>query len=161
MADVTVESPRTPPIDTDVLMHAGAMGSVGPDRLPASLLRAQGYLETELDAYRREFECVHEAGGRACFLVPEDHWSAISDDVPLGSREVDAVRRAHEQQLRRIGSETGRREEFESALEIRSAVVVATGEGADETGGEPMGETGSEGTDEAGGDPAADADGSE
>jgi hypothetical protein len=34
------------------------------------------------------------------------------------------VRRAHEEQLRRYGGRTGRRDEIEAALEIREAVVI-------------------------------------
>jgi hypothetical protein len=58
------------------------------------------------------------------FLVPRDHWGAVGERLGLAARERDAVRRAHEEQLRRVGSETGRRDEFEAALEIRSAVVI-------------------------------------
>lgn len=118
------DEPIVPPIDSQVLVHASAFGSVGTGRLPKLLRRAQVYLADELEAYRRGFECVHEDEDRVAFAVPEDHWETLQDQVPLGRRAADAVRRAHEQQLRRIGSETGRREEFETALEIRSAVIV-------------------------------------
>lgn len=131
MADVPVDDTIVPPIDSDVLIHAGALGSVGTGRLPKLLTRAQAYLADDLDFYRREYECVHEDDERAVFLVPEDHWEQLQDPVPLGPRAADAVRRAHEQQLRRIGTGTDRREEFETALEIRSAVVI----GLDEAGG--------------------------
>jgi len=56
--------------------------------------------------------------------VPEGHWAEVCSDLGLPEREVDAVRRAHAQQLRRVGSKTDRREEFETALEIREAVVI-------------------------------------
>jgi hypothetical protein len=48
----------------------------------------------------------------------------VGERLGLTARECEAVRRAHEEQLRRVGTETGRREEFESALDIRSAAVV-------------------------------------
>ena len=61
---------------------------------------------------------------RAVFLVPDGHWADVGFELDLPEREVDALRRAHAQQLRRIGTRTDRREELETALEIREAVVV-------------------------------------
>jgi hypothetical protein len=49
----------------------------------------------------------------------------LGAELALGDREWKAVRRAHETQLERVGSRVGRREEFETALEIRSAVVIS------------------------------------
>lgn len=130
------------PIDGQVLLIAGAKASVPLDRLPELLERAQSDLAGRLDDYRREFECVHETPDRAAFLVPSDHWEALGDRLGFDRRECDAARRAHEEQVHRIGSETDRSEEFESAFEIRDAVVVGTrgagaGAGADaDAGGE-------------------------
>ena len=56
--------------------------------------------------------------------MPTDHWVSVGETLGLPEREIDAVRRAHAQQLKRIGSKTDRREEFETALEIREAVVI-------------------------------------
>lgn len=114
----------TVPLDGDVLLLAGARASVTPDRLPELVRRAQAHLGSRLDEYDRRYECVHEDDDRLLFLVPDGHWSELGAELGLTDREADAVRRAHEQQLLRIGTRDDRRDEFESALEIREAVVV-------------------------------------
>lgn len=126
-ADDSDGGSRSAPIDSQVMMHAAALASVSGSRLPGLLDEIQAYLVDRLDEYRRRFERVHEDEERVVFLVPSDHWDSVAGELPLDRREADAVQRAHEQQLRRVGSRTGRREEFETALDIRSAVVVATG----------------------------------
>ncbi|MFB6196084.1 MAG: hypothetical protein ABEI80_07920 [Haloplanus sp.] len=105
-------------------MLASAKASVGPGTLSELLRRVQTDLEDRLDAYRRQFERVVETDEREVFLVPTDHWETIGDRLGLGRRETEAVARTHAEQLRRIGSESDRREEFETALEIREAVVI-------------------------------------
>jgi len=67
---------------------------------------------------------VVNGDGREAFLVDGDHWERVGAELGLGERERDAVRRAHAAQLERLGSETDRREEFETALEIREAAVI-------------------------------------
>ena len=42
----------------------------------------------------------------------------------LEEREWKALRRAHAEHLRRLGGDIDRRREFETALELREAVVV-------------------------------------
>jgi hypothetical protein len=112
------------PLDGDVLLLAGARASVSPDRLPDLVRRAQRHLAPRIGEYERSYETVDRDDGRAVFLVPTDHWAGVGEELGLEAREADALRRAHEQQLRRLGSKTGRREEFVTALEIREAVVV-------------------------------------
>ena len=119
------------PISGQALLVAGAKASVPLKRLPDLVERVQTDLRGRLADYRREFECVHETSDRAVFLVPSDHWEAVGDRLGFDRRELDAVRRTHEEQARRIGSETDRREEFESAFEIRDAVVIGLGGDAD------------------------------
>ncbi|MFB6130229.1 MAG: hypothetical protein ABEJ28_05350 [Salinigranum sp.] len=116
------------PFDGTVLQIAAAKASVGPGRLPALLAAVQTALEPDLGEYRRRYECVHEDESRIVFLVPADHWSGVGDRIGLTGREADAVRRTHAQQLLRVGSELDRREEFDTALEIREAVVIGTDE---------------------------------
>ncbi|SFR51512.1 hypothetical protein [Halogeometricum limi] len=116
--------PETIPLDGDVLLLAGARASVTPDRLPELVRLAQAHLRSRFDDYDREFESVHHGDDRTLFLVPEGHWTELGSDLGLEPREADALRRAHEQQLLRIGTKAGRRDEFETALEIREAVVV-------------------------------------
>ena len=135
-------------IDGQAILVAGAKASVPPKRLPELVERAGADLRERRDDYRREFECIHETPDRAVFLVPSDHWEAVGDRLGFDRRERDAVRRAHVEQARRIGSETDRREEFESAFEIRDAVVLdPRGADADEDGDTHGGENGGAETD--------------
>lgn len=117
---------RGDPLDGQVLLLAAAKASVAPDHLPRLVDRAQAHLGPRIEAYRREYECVAEEDGRAVFLVEQGHWTRVGEELGLDEREVDALRRAHEEQLRRTGTAGDRREEFESALDIREAVVVGT-----------------------------------
>lgn len=115
------------PIDGQILVLTAAKASVAPQTLPALLRSVQAELEPRLDDYRRTFELADEDEGRVTFLVGDDHWGTVGERLGFGRRETDAVRRAHNEQLRRIGNRTDRSEEFETALEIRDAVVVGTG----------------------------------
>ncbi|WP_345780663.1 hypothetical protein [Haloplanus pelagicus] len=114
------------PIDGQVFMLTAAKASVGPGRLSDLLASVQVDLGDGLGTYRREFERVADGDddGREVFLVPTDHWETVGDRLGFDRRETEAVARAHAEQLRRIGSETDRRDEFETALEIRDAVVI-------------------------------------
>lgn len=122
------------PISGQAMLVAGAKASVPLKDLPSLVEQAAADLRERGDEYRRAFECVHETPDYAVFLVPADHWDAVGDRLGFDARERDAVRRAHEEQARRVASEADRREEFESAFEIRAAAVVGTGGhgGADE-----------------------------
>lgn len=112
------------PIDGQVLLLAAAKASVGPGRLSDLADLAQAELGEEVGLYRRRYERVHAADDREAFLVDGDHWERVGDRLGFGSREVDAVQRAHAEQLRRLGRHTDREAEFETALEIRDAVFV-------------------------------------
>ncbi|MFB6091652.1 MAG: hypothetical protein ABEK02_01435 [Haloquadratum sp.] len=120
---------REPPIplDGDVLRYTAATASVPPKRIAPLLRRVQTHLAPRLDAYRRAHECVVDGDERAVFLAREGHWADVGDDLDLDAREVDTVRRAHDQQLRRLGTKRGRRDELETALDIREAVVIGVG----------------------------------
>ncbi|NHN46914.1 hypothetical protein G9464_04795 [Halostella sp. JP-L12] len=109
-------------IEGQILLVAGAKASVAAERLPA--LVEQVAAELSLAEYRERFECVHEDDDRAVFLADPDHWERLGEDLDLVDRERDAVRRAHEEQVRRIARREDRESEFESALEIRDPVVV-------------------------------------
>jgi hypothetical protein len=112
------------PIDGQAFLVAAAKASVDPGTLSALLGRVQADLAGRRGDYRRAFERVGATDERELFLVPADHWEAIGDRLGLDRRERDAVARAHAAQLRRLGSATDRRDEFETALEIRAAVVI-------------------------------------
>lgn len=112
------------PIEGQVILMTAAKASVAPDALPSLLDAVQDHLGPRLEVYRRRYELAHEDDERALFFVPTDHWGEVGERLDLGRREIDAVRRAHAEQLRRIGRREGRDEEFESSLEIRQAAVV-------------------------------------
>jgi hypothetical protein len=114
------------PFDGTVIVQAGALASVPLSRLPAILRPLQRHLADRIDDYRREHERVLREPDREVFLVDLDHWRSLADGLGLDERAREAARRAHETQLERSGSVHDRRAEFESALEIRSAVVIGT-----------------------------------
>ena len=112
------------PIDGQPLLLAAAQASVGPASLPGLLTRAQSLLGPRIDRYRRRYEVAVETDERAAFFVEAGHWDALADEFDLPDRKADAVRRAHEAQLLFDGNATGRREEFEAALDLREVVVI-------------------------------------
>lgn len=113
------------PFDGTVLQEAAALGSVGPGRLPELLGDVDVHLRGRRTELRRRFERVNRTNERELFLVPEDYWRDLGAELGLADREWKAARRAHERQLLRDGSDLDRRGEFETALDIRSAVVIS------------------------------------
>ena len=112
------------PIDGDALVLAAAKASVSGERLPELVDRAQEYLAGRRADYGRRYERAHETDDRVVFFVEEGHWAELGEELDLDRREWTALRRAHEEHLKRLGSDLDRREEFESALELREAVVI-------------------------------------
>lgn len=113
------------PLDGLTLVKAGAKASVGPSRLPELLREVQTTVNNQREECRRRHEQVHSDPERMVFLAGTDYWTTLGRDLGLAERETDAVRRAHAEQLRRIGDELGRSEEFETAMEIRHPVVIS------------------------------------
>lgn len=112
------------PFDGEVLMLAGAKASLSPRRLPSLVDTAQAHLGAELDRYRREYEAIVEDDDLVVFLVEPDHWERLGETLGLDDRERAALERVHEEQLLWTGNDVDRREEFESALEIRGVVAI-------------------------------------
>lgn len=112
------------PIDGQVLLLTAAKASVPASRLPELVDLVQADLASRLEAYRRGYECVYEDDDRCVFFVEWGHWDELGDRLGFSDRERSAVRRAHEEQLLRIGRREDRIEEFETALEIRDPVLV-------------------------------------
>ena len=120
------------PIEGDVLVLTAAKASVGGQRVPELVAAARRELEPRVDELRRQYECVHEDDVRVVFLAPEGFWEDVGDELGLSRREYEAVARAHAEQLLRVGDRADRREEFETALEVREAVVLGSVSGRPE-----------------------------
>ncbi|MFC6837714.1 hypothetical protein [Halomarina ordinaria] len=112
------------PIDGNALLLAAAKASVGPQLLPDLVEHVQADLGPRLEDYRRRYELVAEDDEACVFFVEAGHWDDLRDRLDLDRREGDAVERAHTEHLRRVGSVNDRRDEFETALDIREVVVV-------------------------------------
>jgi len=122
----------TVPIDGQIILLTAAKASVPPARLPDLLERTSKQVNADLERYRREYERLYKGSTREAFLVSRDHWDRRGAHVGLTEREIAAVCRAHEEQLLRVGRRTNREVEFETALEIRDPVFVATKQVCDE-----------------------------
>jgi len=112
------------PIGGTALLKTAALASVPAERLPELLSRVQADLTPRLEEYRRRYERVEQTPTREAFLVEPDHWEAIGSRVGLAARECDAALRAHETAVVQSGGEESDRDALETALEIRSAVVI-------------------------------------
>src|SRR6056297_2509402 len=119
------------PIEGQILLLTAAKASVAPTRLPDLIDRAQAVLGTDLERYRREYERLYADDDLEVFLVDRDHWDGLGACLDVTDRERSAIRRAHEEQLLRIGRRTDREAEFETALEIREPVVIAIDDSPD------------------------------
>jgi hypothetical protein len=112
------------PMDGQVLLLAAAKASVSPQRLPDLVDLAQAHLTDRLTDYLRTYEVAFDEDDRVGFFVEADHWGDLGQRLGFTEQETDALRRVHGAQLRRIGTDTDRHEEFEAALDIREAVVI-------------------------------------
>lgn len=112
------------PIDGQILLLTAAKASIPPTHLPELVERAQTELAPERERYRHEFEQVYADESLEAFLVDWGHWEELGADLGVSDREIAAVRRAHEEQLRRIGRTQDREDEFETAFEIREPVLI-------------------------------------
>ncbi len=114
-----------PPLDGDVVTLAAAKAGVTPLAVWLLVERAHEHLTPRFDEYRRRYECIETSEGGVPFLVSAGHWETVGNQLEFTDREVGAVRRAHEEQFRRLGRQTDRADEFETALEIREVVILA------------------------------------
>ncbi|MFB6183584.1 MAG: hypothetical protein ABEI96_03430 [Haloarculaceae archaeon] len=115
------------PIDGNVLMLAAAKASVPPRRLAPLVDRVRAALP-DVERFRRRYEVAYENDETVAFFVDDGFWADVGEDVGLDDREIDAVRRAHHEQLIWTGKRHDRRAEFETALEVRDCVVLANEE---------------------------------
>lgn len=116
------------PIEGDVLVHVAAKASVPPRRLTPLIDTVQEEIAAESDSLCRRYETAYEAetgkGRTVALFVDRGFWDRMGDRLGLTDREIDAVRRAHHEQLRAEGKRRDRLDEFETALEIRDCVVL-------------------------------------
>jgi len=131
MVDEDSGSPGPYPIEVAALVKTAALASVPAERLPELLARVQADLGPRIDEYRRRYERIAADPDRETFLVESDHWEGVADRLGLSDRERDAVARAHETAVERAGG-SDQRAEFETALEIRSGVVIGVLDDRDE-----------------------------
>lgn len=112
------------PIESQVVLLAGAKASVTLSRLSELLEQANASLTERRAVYDRRYERIDEHGERTYYLVDANHWNTLGDELGFNRRESEALKRAHTEQFRRAGRRLDRLEEFETALEIRAVVVV-------------------------------------
>lgn len=113
------------PIEGQILLLAAARASVPPQHLPDLVDRAQAELGTRIESYARRYEVAYETADVVAFFVESGHWAELGAELGFDRREHEAVARAHRDQLLRAGRERGRHAEFETALEVREAAVIA------------------------------------
>ena len=112
------------PLDGHALVLAAARASVPAERLPDLVDRLQAALADRRHDYARRYECAHEDATHVVFFVERGHFEALGDEFDFERREWEALRRAHEAHLKRLGNGLDRRAEFEAALEVREAVAI-------------------------------------
>lgn len=114
------------PIDGNALVLAAAQASVSGERLPELVDRAQAHIGSRISEYARRYERAHTDETQTVFFVEEGHWADVGRELGLEPREWKALRRVHAEHLKRLGSDLDRRGEFETALELREAIVIGT-----------------------------------
>jgi len=112
------------PLNGNAIVLAAAKASVSGERLPELVDRAQSLLADRHDRYERRYERIHEDDDAAVFLVEEGHWADLGAELDLECREWKALRRVHGEHLKQLGGALDRRAEFETALDVREAVVI-------------------------------------
>jgi len=117
---------RGDPIEGTVLVLVTAQAAVG-ERVPDLIDDVQAHLGPRLDEYCRRYEVVHETDDATVVLADDGHLDDVCDDLDLSDRERDAVRRAHEEQARRIARGADDEAALSAALDIRDPIVIGHG----------------------------------
>lgn len=112
------------PIESQIVLLAGAKASVSLARLSELLAEVQPYLANNVSAYERRFEQIDAYGEGLYVLAEEGHWQTVGEETSLTEREIEAVARTHAAQFERDGRRMDREEEFETTLEIRDVLMV-------------------------------------
>lgn len=114
------------PIEGQILLLAGARASVPVDRLPELIERGQSYIREHREEYARSYERIEGAREADYFCVETGYWDHVGSELALDDRETDAIRRAHSDQFMRDGRRLDREAEFETTLDVREVVAVAS-----------------------------------
>lgn len=113
------------PIESQVVLLAGAKASVSLARLSDLLAEVQTALAERTDEYEQRFEQIDATGDGVFVLADDGYWHELGDEIGLTRRETDAVARTHAAQFERDGRRMNRKEEFETTLEIRDVLAVS------------------------------------
>ena len=112
------------PIESQIVLLAGAKASVSLARLSELLADVQPHLAANREEYERRFEHIDADGEGVYFLADEGYWHTVREELGLTEREIEAIARSHTAQFERDGRRMGREEEFETTLEIRDVLLV-------------------------------------
>jgi hypothetical protein len=112
------------PIESQIVLLAGAKASVSLARLSELLAEVQPYLAANVDEYERRFEHIDAYGEGRYVLATEGYWETVREEVGLTEREIEGVARTHAAQFERDGRRMDREDEFETTLEIRDVLMV-------------------------------------
>lgn len=112
------------PIESQIVLLAGAKASVSLARLSEILAEVQPHLANDVEEYERRFEHIDAYGEGRYILAEEGYWQTIGDETGLTEREIEAVARTHAAQFERDGRRMDREAEFETTLEIRDVLMV-------------------------------------
>ncbi|GGN06955.1 hypothetical protein [Halarchaeum nitratireducens] len=97
---------------------------VDPATLDALLGRVADYLRGKERALERQYERAIGARDGVVLFADADFWARTGAALAFTEVETTAVKRAHEATLLLAGDRADRLGEFETALDVRTAVVL-------------------------------------
>jgi len=97
---------------------------VDPETLDALLGRVADYFRGKERALERQYERAIDACDGVVLFADADFWERTGTALGFTEGEITAVKRAHEATLLLAGDHADRLGEFETALDVRTAVVL-------------------------------------
>lgn len=97
---------------------------VDPGTLDALLGRVADYFDGKERALERQYERAIAATDGVVLFADAGFWDRTGAALGFTETEITAVRRAHEATLLLAGDRADRLAEFETALDVRTAVVL-------------------------------------
>ncbi|GAD52216.1 hypothetical protein MBEHAL_0976 [Halarchaeum acidiphilum MH1-52-1] len=94
------------------------------EAINALLARIADYFRGKERALGRQYERALDASDGVVLFADVDFWDRAGDALGFTDAETAAVQRAHETTLLLAGDREDRRAEFETALDVRTAVVL-------------------------------------